>query len=442
MVQSQASPTLVRKTAQIITSSAPWGDDGDADTAGGFEADFGDDPFGDRQPSSQSAVNDSGDPFGDAATAEPPTEEDEMLKLVASYKANAPEKLTLTNSAAVLDDSFFDPFATIQPEESPLPVQPAATVVVDNTDDDFDVWEAPTPATRPENLVGAAKEKAGRRTSTNSNLSRRTSGGSAQTPLYDEDDSQPMPDFTWDHPQTSWDLLLRSPPKKTFSGTRYWKQIHVKLTDTTLQLYNKPDEQKPFHELPLQGNYMVTEIAIQPLDVFTKIHTTKVEYVFYKERVGIRPGQITKASKGQITKLGLPLEHASQTTELLKFGCLNCRVLRDFVHAVEDVLFRIAMVRDRQMVYKQEEVQAHVIDEFTAKVDKQGIISDRKGRVRVYCLCFVSGMPEVEFGLNDIARKGKEVVGKPFFGRLKQNKNQWKGQQISFHEKDSKKRPK
>lgn len=301
------------------------------------------------------------------------------------------------------DDSFFDPFATIVPEESPLPPPTSGAV-----EDSFDVWETPQ---RPETLL-TRKPSSTRRGSVQSNTSRRTSS-SVQTPLYDEDDSQPMPEFTWDHPQTSWDLLLRCPPKKTLTGNRYWKQTHMKLTDTVLQLYNKSDETKPFHELPLQGSYMIAEISIQPLDVFTKIHTTKLEYVFYKERVGIRPGQIPKITKGQITKLGLPLEHASQTTELLKFGSLKLGVLKDFVHAVEDILFRTPMIRERRpMTYKQEEVQAHVIDEFTAKVDKSGIISDRRGRVRVFCLCFLSDMPEVEFGLNDIVRRGKEVVGR------------------------------
>ncbi|GAV08632.1 hypothetical protein RvY_18296 [Ramazzottius varieornatus] len=396
LVHSQPSPTPSRKASHLLPKAnggdfSAWGDDDSSASKNAFQANFDSDPFADNTA---------------AATQEtdPSDPEAAMLKLVASYKNKAPEKINL--NAEALDDSFFDPFATIVPEESPLPPQRAPAA---SEEDDFAIWEAPgaRPATLP------AKGRAGRKMSQQSNASRRTSQGSASTPLYDEDDTAPMPEFMWDHPQSSWTLALRYPPKKTFTGTRGWKDIFVKLQDNVILLYHNAKEAKPFHEVPLQGNYVVTEIAVhQELDVFTKIFTTKIEYVLYKERVGIRPGQIGKINKGQITKLGLPLEHASQNTELLKFGSLRIGVLRDFVHAIEDVLFRMPMVRERPMIYKQSEIQAHVIDEFTAKVDKQGIISERKGRVRVYCLAFLSGMPEVEFGLNDIQRRGKEVVGR------------------------------
>ncbi|XP_055353395.1 putative stoned B-like protein isoform X2 [Paramacrobiotus metropolitanus] len=388
--RSESSPLPARQAQAIpVKSASAWGEEA-AEQSAAFVTDFDSDPFSASQANAQnaSAGND----------------EANVLELIAKYKSNAPEKINLdTNN---LDNSFFDPFATIVPEESPIP-PPTTNAITGAEDDKFDIWDSPQ---RPEGLP-VRKQSVNRRSSVTSNASRRTSA-SVQTPLFDEDDSQPLAEFTWDLPQTSWDLLLRWPPKKTLTGNRFWKQIHVKLTDTVLQLFNKADDQKPFHEVPLSGQYMITEISIQQLDVFTKIHTTKLEYVFYKERVGIRPGQIPKITKGQITKLGLPLEHASQTTELLKFGCISVRTLKNFMHAIEDALFRMPMVRERPMSYKQEEVQAHVIDEFTARVDKSGIISERKGRVRVFCLCFVSGMPTVEFGLNDIVRRGKEVVGR------------------------------
>ena len=69
---------------------------------------------------------------------------------------------------------------------------------------------------------------------------------------------------------------------------------------------------------------------------YTKIFTVKLQYIFYKERAGIRPGQISKMQKlagkvgflakaveeadyegvkefaSDMKKLGVPLEHAPQ----------------------------------------------------------------------------------------------------------------------------------
>jgi len=72
---------------------------------------------------------------------------------------------------------------------------------------------------------------------------------------------------------------------------------------------------------------------------YTKIFTVKLQYIFYKERAGIRPGQISKMQKlagkvgflakavedadyegvkefaSDMKKLGVPLEHAPQVYE-------------------------------------------------------------------------------------------------------------------------------
>ena len=83
---------------------------------------------------------------------------------------------------------------------------------------------------------------------------------------------------------------------------------------------------------------------------YTKIFTVKLQYIFYKERAGIRPGQISKMQKlagkvgflakavedadyegvkefaSDMKKLGVPLEHAPQVwtlTWLIYFSLLN-----------------------------------------------------------------------------------------------------------------------
>lgn len=76
------------------------------------------------------------------------------------------------------------------------------------------------------------------------------------------------------------------------------------------------------------------DTGAQQFDQYGKIFTVKVQYVFYKERPGIRPGQVTKAERltsrlqqfaayaiqgdyngvkefgSDLRKLGIPVEHA------------------------------------------------------------------------------------------------------------------------------------
>lgn len=81
----------------------------------------------------------------------------------------------------------------------------------------------------------------------------------------------------------------------------------------------------------------------QQYDQYGKIFTVKLQFIFYKERPGVRPGQVTKAERitnklsqfaayaiqgdyqgvkefgSDLKKLGLPVEHAPQVSGLNKF---------------------------------------------------------------------------------------------------------------------------
>jgi hypothetical protein len=39
-----------------------------------------------------------------------------------------------------------------------------------------------------------------------------------------------------------------------------------------------------------------------------------------------------------------------------------------------------------------------------------GVVSDQRARVRLFCLAFLSGGAQIEIGLNDRRREGNEVV--------------------------------
>lgn len=178
-------------------------------------------------------------------------------------------------------------------------------------------------------------------------LERTDSQETPPTPLFDEDVSQPLEDFPRiTYHGDGWEMQLRQPNKKKITGQRFWKKIFLKVVfqgdNPVLQLLNAQKDKEPFQELPLQACYSVSEISAQQFDQFGKIFTVKLQYIFYKERPGVRPGQVTKAERitnklsqfaayaiqgdyqgvkefgSDLKKLGLPVEHAPQVTLLLK----------------------------------------------------------------------------------------------------------------------------
>uniref|UniRef100_A0A2R5LJ28 Putative stoned b synaptic vesicle bioproteinsis protein n=1 Tax=Ornithodoros turicata TaxID=34597 RepID=A0A2R5LJ28_9ACAR len=245
------------------------------------------------------------------------------------------------------------------------------------------------------------------------------SAESPSTPLFDEDTSQPLEEFREKFDGDGWEMMLRHPNKKKITGNRYWKKVYVRMSDQNIvYIYNKKEDNDPVQEVPLQACYSLSEVGAQQFDAYGKIFTIKLQYIFYRERVGVRPGQITKVMQGQVTtmgqlaKLGLPLEHAPQVSQLLKLGTQSCEVIKSFVQVVEDALFHLQIHRDRALTYKTEEIQVTVHDEFVVEQDKMGHVCKQKARVRLFFLAFVTGMPDIEVGVNDLTRQGKEVVGR------------------------------
>jgi len=95
----------------------------------------------------------------------------------------------------------------------------------------------------------------------------------------------------------------------------------------------------------------ISFVGAQQYDQFGKIFTVKLQYIFYKERPGVRPGQVTKAERitnklsqfaayaiqgdyqgvkefgSDLRKLGLPVEHAPQVRFSFSFSFLYRLVL-------------------------------------------------------------------------------------------------------------------
>ncbi|XP_043659028.1 protein stoned-B [Drosophila teissieri] len=272
-------------------------------------------------------------------------------------------------------------------------------------------------------------------------IKRTDSQDTPQTPLYDEDVSQPLEEFPRLHYiGPGWEMQLRQPNKKKITGQRFWKKIFVRLVVQNdvpvVQLLNQAGDKQPFQELPLQPSYSVSEIGAQQYDQFGKIFTMKLQYIFYKERPGVRPGQVTKAERitnkltkfaqyaiagdyegvkefgSDLKKLGLPVEHAPQSSQLFKIGSMNYEDMKQFSVCIEEALFKLPALRERALTYKMEEVQVTAVDEITVEQDFEGKILKQIARVRLFFLAFLTGMPTIELGVNDMWRQGKEVVGR------------------------------
>lgn len=186
-------------------------------------------------------------------------------------------------------------------------------------------------------------------------------------------------------------------------------------------------------EIPIQATYTVSEIGSQMFDQFGKIFTLKLQYIFYKERVGVRQGQLARfihtghigtsttsgghgvdpISIGAIKRMGAPIEHSPQISYIIKLGCANYEHIKQLKESLEDCLFRMPIHRDRALsTYKTEEVQMAVRDETYIEVNQIGTITRQMARVRLFFLSFLNGTPIVEVGINDIHRQGREVVGR------------------------------
>ena len=114
------------------------------------------------------------------------------------------------------------------------------------------------------------------------------------------------------------------------------KLVRDKDNNPCVQLFETKDSKDAFQELPLQPAYSLSDISHQVFDQYSKLFTIKLQYIFYKEQAGIRPGQITKGQKlmgkigflakavedadyqgvkefaSDMKKLGIPLEHSPQ----------------------------------------------------------------------------------------------------------------------------------
>lgn len=252
--------------------------------------------------------------------------------------------------------------------------------------------------------------------------SMSTESGTATTEEEEEEvDLPPLEPYLPECERDSFKLMLRYPTKKKLAGNRYWKNVSVKLEKQKdglmVKVLNDARDPLAIQELLLQPCYSLSDLTLQQYDQYGKIHTVKLQYVFYKERVGIKTERITPSivkfkKRSEKPKATMILDHSPQVSELLKFGSLDKPEIMQFIQKLEDAFMNLEAHREKTLTYTKDEVTAEVRDEYYAELDKDGKVLMQKARARVFVLAFLSGMPVVEIGLNDKRRQGKEVVGR------------------------------
>ena len=254
-----------------------------------------------------------------------------------------------------------------------------------------------------------------------SKLPTSMSVDSETTTEEEPENLEPLPPFLEEITQDTFKLMLRYPTKKKLAGNRYWKNVCVKLEKQKdglmVRVLNDARDQLPIQELLLQPCYSLSDLTLQQYDQYGKIHTVKLQYVFYKERVGIKTERITPSivkfkKRRENPKATMILDHSPQISELLKFGSLDKKEVMQFIHKLEDIFMHMECHREKTLTYNKDEVTAEVHDEYYAELDKEGRVITHKSRSRVFVLAFLTGMPVVEVGMNDRRRKGKEVVAR------------------------------
>lgn len=249
-------------------------------------------------------------------------------------------------------------------------------------------------------------------------------------------ESEPSPDVEFEpfrpprdeNDTKRWKMQLRMPEKKKkgkqfskYTSNRYWKEVYCLLVweegaggGPALRLFHTDNADEPYRTVRFEPYLQLSRDKLQQYDKFGKLHIFKVNYVEYKELVGMRQEKFSLSKLTSLVshkpKSNMVFDHVPMRTEILKFGSMDQSYLRAFMSLIEDALMKLNFKLYTGINYTKEEVSSYVHDEYEARLDKKGMILWQQGRVRIFFAAFVNETPFVILGLNDKRRFGKEVV--------------------------------
>lgn len=219
----------------------------------------------------------------------------------------------------------------------------------------------------------------------------------------------------------------------------------------------------PFHEIELKASYKFSDLSLQQMDVFSKIHTFKIQEIIFKETLTLRQDRLLALpdrfmKRFTKPKAGSLIDHTPIPFEIVKFGHMDHKYLRSFLLLLQDAFWQLPTItrklqREQQLAqlhlqpvtalgqiqsaassifnfgapkqvnnpslnsvvssHAQEQITVKVIDEYKCKLDKQCRILEHRCRTRVLLSVFLNDPnPIIEIGMNDCLRHGKEIVGR------------------------------
>ncbi len=109
----------------------------------------------------------------------------------------------------------------------------------------------------------------------------------------------------------------------------------VKEDEKTVKVADLP-RILPFYEIELKASYKFSELALQQHDVFTKIHTFKIQEIIFKETLTMRQDRLMALPERFMKRFTKPkagslIDHTPIPFEIVKFAHVNHAYLRSFL---------------------------------------------------------------------------------------------------------------
>lgn len=107
------------------------------------------------------------------------------------------------------------------------------------------------------------------------------------------------------------------------------EEVAVKETDSLPRIL-------PFYEIELKASYKFSELALQQHDVFSKIHTFKIQEIVFKETLTVRQDRLMALPERFMKRFTKPkagslIDHTPIPFEIVKFAHVSHAYLRSFL---------------------------------------------------------------------------------------------------------------
>ncbi len=120
----------------------------------------------------------------------------------------------------------------------------------------------------------------------------------------------------------------------------------------------------PFHEIELKASHKFSELSLQQMDVFSKIHTFKIQEIIFKETLTLRQDRLLALPERFMKRFTKPkagslIDHTPIPFEIVKFGHMDHKYLRSFLLLLQDAFWQLPTIT-RKLQREQQLAQLHL----------------------------------------------------------------------------------